>query len=109
MRSLARVAPATSEVVAAAEARIGRSLPPSYRELLLTTDGWREAGSFVSRMRDTSEDAAVERARLDAVSGDVDGAAAVLEKAEESADLASAEDGVARLMTARWVLVATTP
>jgi hypothetical protein len=28
-------------------------LPPSYREFLLTTDGWREAGSFVSRMRDT--------------------------------------------------------
>lgn len=48
-------APAPSDALTAAEARIGRSLPPSYRDFLLTTDGWREAGSFVSRMRDTSD------------------------------------------------------
>ncbi|HEY0543401.1 MAG TPA: SMI1/KNR4 family protein [Actinoallomurus sp.] len=47
-------APATEEAVAAAEARIGMPLPPSFREFLLTTDGWRDAGCFVLRMRDTS-------------------------------------------------------
>ncbi|GAA1785844.1 hypothetical protein GCM10009735_16300 [Actinomadura chokoriensis] len=47
--------PATEEAVAAAEARIGTRLPPSYREFLLTTDGWRDAGIFVWRMRDTSD------------------------------------------------------
>jgi hypothetical protein len=47
-------APATPEAVAAAETRIGRPLPPSYREFLLTTDGWRNAGCFVWRMRDTT-------------------------------------------------------
>ncbi|MBP2328744.1 hypothetical protein JOF56_009129 [Kibdelosporangium banguiense] len=29
-------------------------MPPSYREFLLTTDGWRNAGGFVWRMRDTT-------------------------------------------------------
>ncbi|SMD25828.1 SMI1 / KNR4 family (SUKH-1) [Kibdelosporangium aridum] len=47
-------APASEEAVAAAEARLGYTLPPSYREFLLTTDGWRNAGMFVWRMRDTS-------------------------------------------------------
>ncbi|MBF6333014.1 SMI1/KNR4 family protein [Nocardia transvalensis] len=47
-------APATEDAVAAAEVRIGRRLPPSYREFLLTTDGWRHA-DFVDRMRDTSD------------------------------------------------------
>ena len=47
-------APATPNAVAAAEARLGVRLPPSYREFLLTTDGWRHAGMFVWRMRDTS-------------------------------------------------------
>ncbi|WP_067477878.1 SMI1/KNR4 family protein [Actinomadura hibisca] len=46
-------APAAPEAVAAAEARLGVVLPPSYREFLLTTDGWRDAGMFVWRMRDT--------------------------------------------------------
>jgi len=46
--------PATPDAVAAAEARLGVRLPPSYREFLLTTDGWRHAGMFVRRMRDTS-------------------------------------------------------
>lgn len=47
-------APATEDEVAAAEARLGVRLPPSYREFLLTTNGWRDAGCFVFRMRDTS-------------------------------------------------------
>lgn len=46
---------ATPEAVATAEERIGRTLPPSYREFLLTTDGWRNAGIFVWRMRDTTD------------------------------------------------------
>ncbi|HVU00574.1 MAG TPA: SMI1/KNR4 family protein [Polyangiaceae bacterium] len=32
--------PATEESLAAAERRIGRALPPSYREFLLRHDGW---------------------------------------------------------------------
>ncbi|QKW32862.1 SMI1/KNR4 family protein [Actinomadura sp. NAK00032] len=48
-------APAAEQAVAAAEARIGVRLPPAYREFLLTTDGWRDAGMFVWRMRDTSD------------------------------------------------------
>ncbi|MFB9928390.1 SMI1/KNR4 family protein [Amycolatopsis halotolerans] len=47
-------APASAEAVAGAEARLGRKLPPSYREFLLTTDGWRDAGPSVRRMRDTA-------------------------------------------------------
>ncbi|UJW35519.1 SMI1/KNR4 family protein [Saccharothrix sp. AJ9571] len=47
--------PATEEAVAAVEARLERRLPPSYRDFLLTTDGWRHAGQFVWRLRDTSD------------------------------------------------------
>jgi hypothetical protein len=47
-------APATPDAIAAAETRLGVRLPPSYRDFLLTTDGWRDAGMFVSQMRDTS-------------------------------------------------------
>lgn len=47
-------APATSDAIAAAETRLGVRLPPSYRDFLLTTDGWRDAGMFVSQLRDTS-------------------------------------------------------
>ncbi|WP_433333952.1 SMI1/KNR4 family protein [Spirillospora sp. CA-294931] len=47
-------APAAPEAVAAAEARLGTRLPPSYRSFLLATDGWREAGTSVRRLRDTS-------------------------------------------------------
>ncbi|GAA4603291.1 hypothetical protein GCM10023195_10750 [Actinoallomurus liliacearum] len=47
-------APASPEAVAAAEERLETDLPPSYREFLLTTDGWRDAGCFVWRMSDTS-------------------------------------------------------
>ncbi|MDP4507782.1 SMI1/KNR4 family protein [Nonomuraea turcica] len=37
-------APASAAQVAEAEERLGRTLPPSFREFLLTTDGWRRAG-----------------------------------------------------------------
>ncbi|WEV28962.1 SMI1/KNR4 family protein [Streptomyces sp. 71268] len=39
--------PATEEQIVALEQRLGRRLPPSYREFLKVTDGWRHAGGFV--------------------------------------------------------------
>ncbi|MER5786589.1 SMI1/KNR4 family protein [Streptomyces mobaraensis] len=48
-------APASEADVAAAEARLGRRLPPSLREFLLVTDGWRDAGPFVYRLAGTRE------------------------------------------------------
>ncbi|MFE0376113.1 SMI1/KNR4 family protein [Streptomyces inhibens] len=48
-------APASADEVAAAEARLGRALPPSLREFLLTTNGWREAGNFIYRLAGSSE------------------------------------------------------
>ncbi|MFK0257916.1 SMI1/KNR4 family protein [Streptomyces sp. NPDC090445] len=47
-------APARAEELAAAEARLGRTLPPSLREFLLTTDGWRDAGVFIYRLAGAS-------------------------------------------------------
>ncbi|QIS20583.1 hypothetical protein F6W96_22090 [Nocardia terpenica] len=47
-------APAAEADVAAVEDRLGLRLPPSYRSFLLTTDGWRHAGEFVWKMRDTT-------------------------------------------------------
>lgn len=47
-------AAATEDEVAAAEGRLGVRLPPSYRQFLLCTNGWRNAGGFVYRMRDTT-------------------------------------------------------
>lgn len=34
----------------AAEKRLGRVLPPSLREFLLVSNGWRSAGNFVHRL-----------------------------------------------------------
>ncbi|MFJ9644021.1 SMI1/KNR4 family protein [Streptomyces sp. NPDC004244] len=48
-------APATAEAVAATEARLGRTLPPSLREFLLTSDGWRNAGVFIHRLAGAAE------------------------------------------------------
>lgn len=48
-------APAAEADLAATEERLGMRLPPSYRSFLLTTDGWRHAGEFVSEMRDTTD------------------------------------------------------
>ncbi|GAA4219370.1 hypothetical protein FHR32_000374 [Streptosporangium album] len=47
--------PASAEQVAAAEARLGCVLPRSFREFLLTTDGWRDAGRFVHRLCGTGD------------------------------------------------------
>ncbi|MFF4798881.1 SMI1/KNR4 family protein [Streptomyces sp. NPDC001351] len=48
-------APASEAEVAAAEARLGRRLPPSLREFLLVTNGWRDAGNFIYRLAGTAE------------------------------------------------------
>ncbi|MES5823367.1 SMI1/KNR4 family protein [Streptomyces sp. RG80] len=40
-------APAPAERIAAMEERLGRRMPPSYREFLAVSDGWRHAGGFV--------------------------------------------------------------
>lgn len=47
--------PASAEHLAAAEARLGRVLPPSFRAFLLATDGWRHAGSAIRRLRGTAD------------------------------------------------------
>lgn len=47
--------PADEERVAAAEARLGRRLPPSYREFLMVSDGWRHAGGFVWLLAGTAD------------------------------------------------------
>ncbi|MFB7471904.1 SMI1/KNR4 family protein [Kitasatospora sp. NPDC056184] len=41
---------APAERIAAAEAELGCVLPPSYREFLAVSDGWRHAGGFVFRL-----------------------------------------------------------
>src|SRR6266545_1479361 len=46
---------ASAEEVAAAEARLGCSLPPSLREFLLVTNGWRDAGNFIYRLAGAAE------------------------------------------------------
>ncbi|WP_411090930.1 SMI1/KNR4 family protein [Streptomyces sp. 049-1] len=47
--------PASEERVTAAEKRLGRRMPPSYREFLKVSDGWRHAGGFVWRLAGTAE------------------------------------------------------
>ena len=46
---------ASEERIAAMEERLGRRLPPSYREFLKVSDGWRHAGSFVSLLAGTED------------------------------------------------------
>src|SRR5689334_23303262 len=41
---------ATEEQIVAAEARLGISLPPDYREFLQTSNGWRWANYFIPRI-----------------------------------------------------------
>jgi hypothetical protein len=48
-------APASDEQVAAAEARLGRALPPSLREFYAVTDGWRDAGDFIYLLAGTAD------------------------------------------------------
>ncbi|MFH8442012.1 SMI1/KNR4 family protein [Streptomyces sp. NPDC018026] len=47
--------PADEARVAAAEARLGLRLPPSYREFLMVSDGWRHAGGFVWLLAGTAD------------------------------------------------------
>lgn len=46
--------PASEELIAAMEERLGRRMPPSYREFLKVSDGWRHAGGFVSLLAGTT-------------------------------------------------------
>ncbi|WP_345592463.1 SMI1/KNR4 family protein [Streptomyces marokkonensis] len=45
--------PASEERIAFMEERLGRRMPPSYREFLAVSDGWRHAGGFVSLLAGT--------------------------------------------------------
>jgi hypothetical protein len=58
--------PATEDEITAAEGRLGTSLPPSYRDFLAVTNGWRWAGEFVTRLC-TTEDVALFRDMSDFV------------------------------------------
>ncbi len=41
---------ASQAQIEAAETRLGRRLPPSYREFLQVTNGWRTTGTFIDQM-----------------------------------------------------------
>lgn len=47
--------PASEGRITALEKRLGRRMPPSYREFLKVSDGWRHAGGFVSLLAGTAE------------------------------------------------------
>jgi hypothetical protein len=47
--------PASEQRIAAMEERLGRRMPPSYRDFLKVSDGWRHAGGFVSLLAGTGE------------------------------------------------------
>ncbi|WP_416981298.1 SMI1/KNR4 family protein [Streptomyces sp. T028] len=47
--------PASEERIAAMEGRLGRRMPPSYREFLQVSDGWRHAGGFVWLLAGTED------------------------------------------------------
>ncbi|MBM7055328.1 SMI1/KNR4 family protein [Streptomyces durocortorensis] len=46
---------APEERIAALEERLGRRMPPSYREFLAVSDGWRHAGGFITLLAGTAE------------------------------------------------------
>jgi hypothetical protein len=48
-------APAIEADVTALEKRLGVLLPPSYREFLLITNGWRRTNAFINRLRPAIE------------------------------------------------------
>ncbi|GAA2287862.1 cell wall assembly protein [Streptomyces ruber] len=48
-------APASEERIAAMEERLGRRMPPSYRQFLKVSNGWRHAGGFVSLLAGTAD------------------------------------------------------
>lgn len=47
--------PASQERIAAMEERLGRRMPPSYRQFLRVSDGWRHAGGFVWLLAGTAD------------------------------------------------------
>ncbi|MFF2010225.1 SMI1/KNR4 family protein [Streptomyces sp. NPDC058195] len=47
--------PASAERIVAMEKRLGLRMPPSYREFLEVSDGWRHAGGFVSLLAGSAE------------------------------------------------------
>ncbi|MEV5987100.1 SMI1/KNR4 family protein [Streptomyces sp. NPDC052051] len=47
--------PASEERITAMEKRLGRHMPPSYREFLKVSDGWRNAGGFVWLLAGTED------------------------------------------------------
>ncbi len=47
--------PASAERIAAMERRLGCRMPPSYREFLKVSDGWRHAGGFVWLLAGTED------------------------------------------------------
>ncbi|HEY9834280.1 MAG TPA: SMI1/KNR4 family protein [Stenomitos sp.] len=46
---------ATEKQIARAEARLGMALPPSYREFLKVTNGWRQTTPFIYRLWSTED------------------------------------------------------
>ncbi|MFI6619874.1 SMI1/KNR4 family protein [Streptomyces sp. NPDC050528] len=46
---------ASEERIAGMEERLGRRMPPSYREFLKVSDGWRHAGGFVHLLAGTED------------------------------------------------------
>jgi len=46
---------ATDEQLSLAEARLGIGLPPSYRDFLAVSNGWRLTGNFIWRLWSTEE------------------------------------------------------
>ena len=46
---------ATEDQIAQAETRLGAKLPPSYREFLKVTNGWRQLNSFIYKLWSTDE------------------------------------------------------
>lgn len=48
-------APATEDQVRRTEARLGATLPPSYREFVKVSNGWRTTGFFIERLFSTEE------------------------------------------------------
>jgi cell wall assembly regulator SMI1 len=47
--------PATEKQLAQLEKRLGYQLPPSYRNFLLTTNGWSRTSEFIGCIRSTSK------------------------------------------------------
>ncbi|MFD7786487.1 SMI1/KNR4 family protein [Streptomyces nojiriensis] len=49
------LAPASEKQIVVMEDRLGRRMPPSYREFLEVCDGWRHAGGFVRLLAGTAD------------------------------------------------------